>query len=61
MKGEGVKSMGCGLGELDYSSIVKFALDNKPYIHATLEDTTPDVAVSSRECIEKAEKAYMEK
>ncbi len=58
---EGVKSMGCGLGELDYSSIVKFAIDNKPFIQATLEDTTPDVAVSSREYIEKAEKAYMKK
>ncbi len=57
----GVKSMGCGLGELDYSSIVKFALDNKPFIQATLEDTTPDVAVSSRECIEKFENEYLKK
>ncbi|SHN60026.1 Sugar phosphate isomerase/epimerase [Butyrivibrio hungatei DSM 14810] len=58
---EGVVSMGCGLGELDYSSIVKFAIDNKPFIQATLEDTTPDVAVSSRECIEKAQKEYLDR
>lgn len=58
---EGVVSMGCGLGELDYSSIVKFAIDNKPFIQATLEDTTPDVAVSSRESIEKAQKEYLDR
>ena len=51
----GVKSMGCGLGEMDYTSIVKFAHDYKPFIHATLEDTKPDNAVFARETIQKIE------
>ena len=49
--------MGCGLGEMDYTSIVKFAHDYKPFIHATLEDTKPDNAVFARETIEKIEAA----
>jgi sugar phosphate isomerase/epimerase len=48
-----IVSMGCGLGEMDYRSIVKFAQEKKPFIHATLEDTKPDNAVAARECIER--------
>ncbi|HCW40202.1 MAG TPA: sugar phosphate isomerase/epimerase, partial [Lachnospiraceae bacterium] len=35
-------SVGCGLGQMDYTSILKFMKERKPYIHATLEDTTPE-------------------
>lgn len=35
-------SMGCGLGEMDYTSVLKFIRERKPYIHATLEDTCPE-------------------
>ena len=35
-------SVGCGLGEMDYSEILKFMKERKPYIHATLEDTKPE-------------------
>ena len=35
-------SMGCGLGEMDYTSILKYMKEHKPYIHATLEDTRPE-------------------
>ena len=35
-------SMGCGQGEMDYTSILKFIKERKPYIHATLEDTRPE-------------------
>jgi sugar phosphate isomerase/epimerase len=35
-------SVGCGLGEMDYTSILKFMKERKPYIHATLEDTKPE-------------------
>lgn len=35
-------SMGCGLGEMDYTSILKFMKERKPFIHATLEDTKPE-------------------
>ena len=47
-----MKAVGCGFGEMDYSKIVQFAEEKKPYIHATLENTTPDMAVHSREVIE---------
>ena len=50
-----IVSMGCGLGEMDYTSIVEFATKYKPYIHATLEDTKPDNAVAARQCIESYE------
>lgn len=48
-----VKSVGCGFGEMDYTNIIRFALEKKPFIHATLEDTKPETAVESRKCIEK--------
>jgi sugar phosphate isomerase/epimerase len=47
-----VKSVGCGFGEMDYTNVIKFALEKKPFIHATLEDTKPETAVKSREIIE---------
>jgi sugar phosphate isomerase/epimerase len=46
-----VKSVGCGFGEMDYTNIIKFALEKKPFIHATLEDTKPETAVESLNCI----------
>lgn len=35
-------SVGCGLGEMDYTSVLKFMKERKPFIHATLEDTKPE-------------------
>lgn len=34
--------VGCGLGEMDYTSVLKFIKERKPFIHATLENTTPE-------------------
>ncbi len=48
---DSVKSVGCGFGEMKYESIIKFALDKKPFIHATLEDTKPETAAQSLKCI----------
>ncbi len=48
-----MKAVGCGFGEMDYRKIVEFAETKKPYIQATLENTTPETAVQSRELIEK--------
>ncbi len=48
---DSVKSVGCGFGEMKYDSIIKFALDKKPFIHATLEDTKPETAAQSLKCI----------
>jgi sugar phosphate isomerase/epimerase len=55
--GDSIKSVGCGFGEMDYTNIIRFALEKKPFIHATLEDTKPETAVQSRECIEKVIKS----
>ncbi len=52
-EGDSIKSVGCGFGEMDYTNIIKFALEKKPFIHATLENTKPDTAIRSRQCIEK--------
>ena len=35
-------SMGCGQGEMDYTPILKFIRDHKPYIHTILEGTRPE-------------------
>ena len=56
-----VKSMGCGLGDMDYTQIVKFALERKDHIHATLEDTKPHSAEVSRRCIEGYENKILGK
>jgi len=37
-----LRSVGCGLGEMDYTPILKFMKERKPFIHATLEDTRPE-------------------
>ncbi len=47
-----MKAVGCGCGEMDYRRIIAFAQEKKPYIHATLENTVPENAVSCREMIE---------
>ena len=37
---------------MNYTNIIRFALEKKPYIHATLEDTKPETAAASKKCIE---------
>lgn len=34
-------SVGAGLGEMDYTALMKFIKERKPYMHVTLENTTP--------------------
>jgi len=41
-----LKATGAGLGHMDYTQILRFAKKEKPFIHATLENTTPENAVS---------------
>lgn len=48
-----IKSVGAGLGQMDYTSILKFMKERKPFIHATLEDTTPENNVQVKEFIQK--------
>lgn len=35
-------SVGCGLGEMDYATVLRFMKERKPFIHATLENTVPE-------------------
>lgn len=44
-------SLGCGLGEMDYTDILRFMKERKPFIHATLEDTKPENNRQVREFI----------
>ncbi|MCC8059621.1 MAG: sugar phosphate isomerase/epimerase [Clostridiales bacterium] len=44
---------GAGSGEMNYDRIMKFMKTKKPYIYATLENTTPENAVQCREFLEK--------
>ena len=53
-----LESIAAGTGEMDYHSIVKFAEEYKPYIHTTLENTTPDNAVRARLYMENICKEY---
>ena len=46
-------SVGAGLGQMDYTSLIKFMKTRKPYIHATLEDTTPENNIQVKEFIQK--------
>ena len=49
----GLSSMACGLGEMDYTDILRFAKYQKPFIQMTLEDTKPDNAEAARLHLEK--------
>ena len=37
-----LRSVGAGLGQMDYTDLMKFIKQRKPYIHVTLENTTPE-------------------
>ncbi len=43
-----LKAMACGLGEMDYTDILRFAKHQKPFIQMTMEDTKPDNAEQAR-------------
>ncbi len=49
--------IGAGLGEMDYSGIMRFLKREKPYIFATLEDSKPENAAF---CAAAMRKAYEE-
>lgn len=49
----GLRSMACGLGEMDYTDILRFAKHRKPFIQMTLEDTKPDNAEAARLYLEQ--------
>lgn len=46
--GQELRAVAAGTGEMDYRAILRFLRDCKPYIQATLENTTNDNAVQAR-------------
>ena len=48
-----IVSVGAGMGEMDYTGVMQFIKKEKPYIHATLENTKPDNAVAARLFVQK--------
>ena len=53
VEGDGLKSIAAGTGVMDYTPIVRFMKQRKPYIHATLENTTNDNAVEAGHLIRR--------
>lgn len=45
-------SVAAGTGEMDYGEIIRFIKKEKPYIHVTLENTTPQNAEAARNYIQ---------
>lgn len=52
-EGDELRSIAAGTGEMDYGQILRFMKERKPYIHATLENTTNGNAVQSREFLQR--------
>lgn len=60
LKDGNMDCLGCGFGQMDYEKIIRFAVETKPYIQATLENTTPENAVQAREYIQSIERRILE-
>lgn len=52
-----LKATGAGKGGMDYTQVMRFAKREKPFIFGTLENTTPENAVS---CLQFLQKQYDE-
>ncbi|MBR3359122.1 MAG: sugar phosphate isomerase/epimerase [Solobacterium sp.] len=50
--GDDLKSVAAGEGQMDYTNILRFIKTRKPFIQATLENTSNDNAVAAREMLE---------
>ncbi|WP_099469943.1 sugar phosphate isomerase/epimerase family protein [Konateibacter massiliensis] len=46
-------SIAAGTGIMNYENLLRFMKKDKPYIHATLEDTNPENAVKARKYIQE--------
>lgn len=49
-----LKAAAPGMGGMDYTRVMRFLKSEKPYIYATLENTTPENAVHCREAMQAA-------
>ena len=52
-------SVGAGKGMMNYDRIMSFIAKQKPFIHVTLENTTPETAIWSREYIENIYRGFI--
>lgn len=52
VEGDKLVSVGAGLGQMDYTSVIKFMKTRKPFIHATLENTTPENNLQVKEFVQ---------
>lgn len=52
VEGDKLVSVGAGLGQMDYTSVMKFMKTRKPFIHATLENTTPENNLQVKEFVQ---------
>ena len=52
-EGDELRAVAAGTGEMDYVPILRFMKERKPYIQATLENTSNDNAVQSREFLQR--------
>lgn len=46
-------SVGAGLGQMDYTAVMKFMKEKKPFMHVTLENTTPEDSIQCKNHILK--------
>lgn len=53
-EGDKLRSVAAGTGEMDYGRVLRFVKERKPFIQATLENTSNDNAVAARRFIEEA-------
>ena len=54
-EGYGLKAVGAGTGEMDFTPIMRYIKREKPFIYGTLENTTPE---NAKLCGEKMRKLY---
>lgn len=52
-KGKELQSIAAGTGEMDYTEILRFIKERKPYLQVTLENTANETAVRAREFVER--------
>lgn len=55
-EGGELKAVPCGSGKMDYRKILRFAVEKKPFIQATLENTSPENAEKTLQLIEGLER-----
>ena len=52
-EGDGLRAVAAGTGEMDYAQVLGFLKARKPYVQATLENTTNDNAAAAREFLQR--------